>query len=83
MEQSVVQPAPADVNFYRPTLDALWRIFGEDRLIYGSNWPVCERAGTFQQSIDIVKAYLAGKRQSKWDKYFWRNGQAAYKWRTQ
>jgi predicted TIM-barrel fold metal-dependent hydrolase len=30
-------------------LDALWDAFGDDRVIYGSNWPVCERAGTFEQ----------------------------------
>jgi L-fuconolactonase len=81
MEQSTVQPAPAVVDFYRPALDAMWAAFGEDRVIYGSNWPVCERAGTFEQSIDIVKAYVADKGQVAWDKYFWRNGQAAYKWR--
>ena len=81
MEQSTVHPAPADVDFYRPALDAMWAAFGEDRVVYGSNWPVCERAGTFVQSIDIVKAYVADKGQAAWDKYFWRNGQAAYKWR--
>ena len=80
MEQSTIQPAPADVDFYRPALDALWAAFGEDRVIYGSNWPVCERAGTFKQSIDIVKAYVRGKSQEAWDKYFWQNGKAAYKW---
>ena len=81
MEQSTVQPAPVGVDFYRPALDAMWTAFGENRVIYGSNWPVCERAGTFKQSIDIVKAYLANKGQAAWDRYFWRNGQAAYKWR--
>jgi L-fuconolactonase len=95
MEQSTIRPAPADVDFYRPALDALWAAFGEDRVIYGSNWPVCERAGTFKQSIDLVKAYIKGKaretqaretreretrEQEAWDKYFWQNGQAAYKW---
>jgi L-fuconolactonase len=80
MEQSTVQPAPADVGFYRPALDAIWAAFGEDRVIYGSNWPVCERAGTFKQSIDIVKDYVGGKSQEAWDKYFWQNGQAGYKW---
>jgi L-fuconolactonase len=83
MEQSTVQPAPAGVDFYRPALDAMWAAFGEDRVVYGSNWPVCERAGTFKQSIDIVKAYLVGKGQATWDKYFWRNGQTAYKWRQE
>ena len=34
--------APADVEFYRPVLDAVWERFGEERVIYGSNWPVSE-----------------------------------------
>ncbi|MEZ4640592.1 MAG: amidohydrolase family protein, partial [Caldilineaceae bacterium] len=38
MEQSTVSPAPAALDFYRPTLDVLWRTFGADKLIYGSNW---------------------------------------------
>ena len=80
MEQSTIQPAPAELDYYRPALDALWNAFGEDRVIYGSNWPVCERAGTFEQSIRIVKDYVRGKDQAAWDKYFWQNGQAAYKW---
>jgi L-fuconolactonase len=80
MEQSAIQPAPADLDFYRPALDALWNAFGEDRVVYGSNWPVCERSGTFAQSIRFVKDYVREKGQSAWDKYFWRNGQTAYKW---
>ena len=32
-------PAPTDVAYYAPTVDVLWDAFGEDRLIYGSNWP--------------------------------------------
>lgn len=80
MEQSMLQPAPAEVDFYRPALDALWNAFGEDRVIYGSNWPVCERAGRFEQSIRIVKEYVREKGQAAWDKYFWQNGKAAYRW---
>ena len=80
MEQSTVQPGPAGVDFYRSALDAMWAAFGEDRVIYGSNWPVCERAGTFAQSIRIVKDYVQGKGQVAWERYFWQNGQAAYKW---
>src|SRR6266550_1227225 len=33
---------PAEVSFYRPALDEVWDVFGEDRLIYGSNWPGSE-----------------------------------------
>jgi len=44
LELSRQQPAPADPGFYAPTLEVLWQAFGEERLIFGSNWPVCERA---------------------------------------
>ena len=30
---------PADLDFYRPWLDEIWENFGEDRLLYGSDWP--------------------------------------------
>lgn len=34
--------APRDEAAYRPALDVLWELFGAERLVYGSNWPVCE-----------------------------------------
>ncbi|MFN0166588.1 MAG: amidohydrolase family protein, partial [Bryobacteraceae bacterium] len=30
---------PTDLAFYRPKLDEMWELFGEDRLLYGSDWP--------------------------------------------
>lgn len=81
MEQSTIQPAPTDLAFYRPTLDILWDTFGEDRLIYGSNWPVCERAGDYYaQGINLVKSYFREKGDTAYQKYFWQNAQAVYQW---
>ena len=31
---------PADIAHYLPALDVMWDAFGEDRLVFGSNWPV-------------------------------------------
>lgn len=80
MENSCRQPAPAEVDYYRPTLDALWATFGADRLIYGSNWPVSERSGDYKRGIDIVKAYFSEKGDAVCEGFFWRNSQAAYRW---
>jgi len=80
MEQSVVQPAPEDLDFYAPTLEAMWAAFGEDRLVYGSNWPVCERAGEFAAAFRIVEEYFAGRGAEAREKYFWKNSKAAYRW---
>ena len=35
----------AKLETYRAHLDVLWDAFGPHRLIYGSNWPVCDRVG--------------------------------------
>ena len=77
MENSQIQPARPDVDHYTPTLDALWAAFGEDRLIYGSNWPVCERAGTYSHCLDIVRTYFAARGQSASEKYFWETASAS------
>lgn len=78
LEVSTLRPAPTSVDFYRPTLDALWNAFGAERLIYGSNWPVCEIAGSYGQFINIVKSYFTEKGEAAYQKYFWQNAQAVY-----
>ncbi len=79
MENSTVQPAPAEPAFYRPVLDALWQAFGAERLLFGSNWPVCEQAGSYGQCMDIVRSYFAAKGSQAADKYFAGNARAIYK----
>ena len=81
MENCVEQPAPAAAGYYKPALDAMWEIFGEERLFYGSNWPVCERAGTYARCIRTVRMYFAGKGMEATEKFFWRNSQAVYGWK--
>ena len=78
MENSVIRPAPVDPDFYRPTLDALWSAFGAQRLIYGSNWPVCEIAGTYATCMAIVRHYFDEKGEAAAASFFGQNAQRAY-----
>jgi predicted TIM-barrel fold metal-dependent hydrolase len=79
--RSQVKPAPTDVDFYAPVLDALWDLFGEDRLIYGSDWPVSDRSGREYADIQrLVMTYFIARGEEATEKYFWRNAKAAYKW---
>lgn len=80
VEYSQVQPAPADLEFYLPTLEVLWDAFGEDRLIYGSNWPVCEISSSHATVQAIVGAYFKSKGTLAAQQYFWQNAAAAYKY---
>ncbi len=69
-----------DVDFYRPRLDQMWETFGEDRLMYGSDWPNSDHIETVPQELTIVRSYLAGKGAAAAEKVFWKNSVAAYRW---
>ena len=71
---------PDNVNFYRPSLDQLWDIFGPDRLVYGSNWPVSNLIAPYPAVFKVVREYFAGKGREASEKYFWKNSKAAYRW---
>lgn len=71
--------APAEVDYYRPVLDALWEIFGEDRLIYGSNWPVSDRAAPYATVYRIAYAYFEEKGRQALEKFLRLNAIAAYR----
>lgn len=75
-ELSQVQPAPVDPGFYAPVLDVLWAAFGPERLIYGSNWPVCERAAQYAQVQGVAMAYFGAK--GVLEQFLWKNALAAY-----
>lgn len=42
---------------FRPYLDVAFEAFGPDRLIFGSDWPVCLLAGTYGQVKQLISGY--------------------------
>jgi L-fuconolactonase len=44
---------------FKVYLDTVVEAFGTDRILYGSDWPVCLVAASYQQVINIVKDYFA------------------------
>ena len=74
------RPPPNKVGFYTPVLDLLWNEFGEDRLIYGSNWPVSARFSNYETVQRLVLDYFEPKGKDVVAKVFWRNSKAVYKW---
>ena len=71
--------APAELDFYRPTLDAIWEAFGADRVIFGSNWPVSARFASYETVFRIVNEYFTAKGAAAREKYFSKNARRAYK----
>ncbi|MGI8960312.1 MAG: amidohydrolase family protein [Bryobacteraceae bacterium] len=61
-------------------LDQLWEIFGEDRLLYGSDWPNSDPWGTYAQVLNLVRQYFTKRGRSAAQKFFWKNSVQAYRW---
>jgi L-fuconolactonase len=72
----------ANATFYAPTLEFLWRTFGADRLIFGTNWPVSDAGGIFVDSIDleigILETFLAEQSVGGRDKVMYQNALRVY-----
>jgi len=73
------QTVPESVDFYRPVLDVAWNAFGPDRLIYGSNWPVCGRYASYGTVERIVVDYFRQRGSEALEKFLSRNAAKAYK----
>jgi len=44
----------------KPYLDVVFEAFGTKRLMFGSDWPVCLLAGSYQQVYGVVDEYTRG-----------------------
>jgi len=71
---------PEDLNFYRERLDELWEYFGQDRLMYGSDWPNSDIWEPYPKALQIAQEYFAAKGPGVAEKIFWKNSIAAYRW---
>jgi L-fuconolactonase len=63
----------------RPYLDVAFEYFEANRLMIGSDWPVCTLAGSYSQVMGLVKEYLSGHSEQEREavlggnaKRFWR-----------
>ena len=72
---------PKDVSFYKDKLDRIWDVFGEDHVLFGSDWPNSNHLATYVETLDLVRSYVSTKGSVASEKYFWRNSIAAYRWR--
>lgn len=43
---------------FRPYLDTVLELFGPKRILFGSDWPVCLVAASYEQVLEIVNQYI-------------------------
>lgn len=69
-----------DLGFYRAKLDEFWGTFGEDKLMYGSDWPNSDPWGSYTQVLNLAREYVEGRSETAQEKFFWKNSARAYRW---
>jgi len=74
-------PAPIKVEHYTRYLDILWDAFGEDRMVFGSDWPVSDYSErSYADVLELAQAYVATKPLPAKAKVFSENARHVYKW---
>jgi L-fuconolactonase len=69
-----------DLDLYQEKLDGLWDIFGEDRIVFGSDFPNSIPVGTPAQIFSLTQAYLTNKSVEAQAKVFFANSRQLYRW---
>jgi len=63
---------------FAPYLDVVVEAFGMNRLMFGSDWPVCEVAASYSQMIGIVEDYFASYSIDEKNQFFNQNASKFY-----
>ena len=64
----------------RARLEYLFNAFGEDRVMFGTDYPNSYGVATIPQEVSLMKRFFASKSRSQAEKYFWKNSARVYKW---
>ncbi|WP_343613063.1 amidohydrolase family protein [Novosphingobium sp.] len=69
-----------DLAAYSERLGMLRRTFGEDRVIFGSDYPQSDSVAALPQVVGLAKAAFAGSSTEAREKFFIGNSRKFYKW---
>jgi L-fuconolactonase len=72
---------PLELSFYKDKLNSLWNIFGEDRVLFGSDWPNSDHLASYTATFNLAQRFAASKSKAAEENFFWRNSITAYGWR--
>lgn len=69
-----------DYPFLRDRLELLYEAFGEDRVLFGSDYPNSYGVATIAEEVSLPKRFFADKSRTAAEKFFWKNSARVYKW---
>lgn len=65
---------------YRDRVEELIGRFGENRIVFGSDWPNSDGVAPLDKVVGVVREFFQTRPRPVAEKYFWKNSLAAYKW---
>lgn len=63
---------------FTPYIDVIVELFGMERIMYGSDWPVCKLSASYSETFNIVKNYFKGFSKVDQDNFFGLNAKQFY-----
>lgn len=63
---------------FKPYLDVVVESFGTNRILFGSDWPVCLLAASYQETIGIVESYFKDFSKNEQNMFFGGNAAKFY-----
>jgi L-fuconolactonase len=63
---------------FSPYLDGAFNAFGTNRVMYGSDWPVCVLAGGYNRALEVIQLYLSKFRPEEQELFFGGNAVKFY-----
>ena len=83
----VYHPKPGDggiivknYEFLRARLEVLFQAFGEDRVMFGTDYPNSYGVATIPEEVGLMQQFYSTKTRAQQEKYFWQNSSKIYKW---
>ena len=68
-----------DYETLRTRLEYLYSAFGEDRVLFGSDYPNSYGVATIAEEVALMKRFFSTKSRGSAEKYFWKNAMRIYK----
>lgn len=64
----------------RDRLEYLYGTFGEDRVMFGTDYPNSYGVATISEQVGLMKKFFSTKTRGQAEKYFWKNASRIYKY---
>lgn len=70
--------AAAGLDGYAAWLEAVWHAFGDERVVFGSDWPPSRRHATYARIVDLVREFVAARGADIAQRFYTDNARRAY-----